>query len=344
MPPFFNDSACKTSVEAFVKESLLLSEDLFDLEEVLIVYGLCGSSPNNIVQTFLSDLDDLAMPPRKRQKLDFDSSPSIVDLDTEALASTMDLSALQATYHPYLLQTLHKWSAKIQAVTPQALLPSSRNRFSTASKSKSTVELIQETLADHAKVVGRTRILRSTTAKRIDMQGEGVTIGGDLDVEGRRIECEDIEVFDDTDFYQQLLRDVIDGRSAGDGNSTSNAFLQPILLCGADIGVKRIGYGLDDSIPTKTKKPKKLVDTKASKGRKLRYEVHEKLQNFMVPIPLAVNGGWHEEKIDELFASVMGRTLPPQVGVGDGEVDGEAAELKRKADAELRVGGFRLFG
>jgi len=40
MPTFFNDNACKTSVEAFVKESLLLSEDLFDLEEVLIIYGL----------------------------------------------------------------------------------------------------------------------------------------------------------------------------------------------------------------------------------------------------------------------------------------------------------------
>ncbi len=72
--------------------------------------------------------------------------------------------------------------------------------------------------------------------------------------------------------------------------------------------------------------------------------MHEKLQNFMVPIPLAANGGWHEEKIDELFASVMGRTLPPRADVGDGEADGDAAESKRKADAELRVGGFRLFG
>ena len=228
MPPFFNDNACKTSAEAFVKESLLLSEDLFDLEEVLIIYGLCESNPHKIVQTFLSDIDDLTMPPRKRRKVDFDASPPIADLDTEVLTSTTDLSALQATYHPYLLQTLHKWSAKIQAVTPQALL-SSRNRFSTASKTKSTVDLIQETLADHAKVVGRTRISRSTTAKRIDVEGEGVTIGGDLDVEGRRIECEDIEVFDDTDFYQQLLRDVIDGRSAGDGNGTSNTLLEPII-------------------------------------------------------------------------------------------------------------------
>ena len=31
------------------------------------------------------------------------------------------------------------------------------------------------------------------------------------------------------------------------------------------------------------KKVKKQVDTRASKGRKLRYHVHEKLQNFMTP-------------------------------------------------------------
>jgi protein AATF/BFR2 len=163
------------------------------------------------------------MPPRKRRKPDFDS-PLIADLDTEVVASTTDFSALQATYHPYLLQTLHKWSAKIQAVTPQALLPSSRNKFASVSKPKSTVELIQETLADHAKVVGRTRTLKSTAVKRIDVEGEGVTIGGDLDIEGKRIEREDIEVFDDADFYQQLLRDVIDGRSGGGANGTFNVF------------------------------------------------------------------------------------------------------------------------
>jgi protein AATF/BFR2 len=71
--------------------------------------------------------------------------------------------------------------------------------------------------------------------------------------------------------------------------------------------------------------------------------VHEKLQNFMVPIPLAANGGWHEEKIDELFASLMGRTLP-KAGMDGVGADGEAAELRKKADEELKTGAFRLFG
>lgn len=42
-------------------------------------------------------------------------------------------------------------------------------------------------------------------------------------------------------------------------------------------------------------KKKKVVDTKASKGRKLRYQVQEKIQNFMAPME---NNGWHEQQIE----------------------------------------------
>lgn len=66
-----------------------------------------------------------------------------------------------------------------------------------------------------------------------------------------------------------------------------------------------IDANADGLEPTQRKKTKKVVDTKASKGRKLGYEVHEKLQNFMVPAP--PRGGWHDEQIDELFASLMGK-------------------------------------
>lgn len=138
-------------------------------------------------------------------------------------------------------------------------------------------------------------------------------------------EKEDAEVFDDTDFYHQLLRDIIDAR----GNS-----------------------GNDDWMAVqKEKKAKKKVDTKASKGRKLRsvtwlwscllahttlsYEVHEKLQNFMVPVP--VQGGWHEEQIDELFASLLGK--------GFESVMEEAGETRAEEEgAALQLGGFRVFG
>jgi protein AATF/BFR2 len=77
------------------------------------------------------------------------------------------------------------------------------------------------------------------------------------------------------------------------------------------------------------------VDTKASKGRKLRYTAHEKIQNFMVPIPRAT---WHEEQIDELFASLLGGA-EKQDGTDGVRPNGDSAS----ADASL-ADGFKLFG
>lgn len=60
------------------------------------------------------------------------------------------------------------------------------------------------------KAVGRTRVRRSAVA-RIEEKSSGDVVEG---VEG------DAEVFDDLDFYQVLLRDVIDSRTEADGKST----------------------------------------------------------------------------------------------------------------------------
>jgi protein AATF/BFR2 len=60
------------------------------------------------------------------------------------------------------------------------------------------------------------------------------------------------------------------------------------------------------SIKVQRKKNKKLIDTRASKGRKIRYDTHEKLENFMAPVPL---GDWHDEMSEELFGSLFGMSL-----------------------------------
>lgn len=57
------------------------------------------------------------------------------------------------------------------------------------------------------------------------------------------------DIYDDTDFYQQLLRDVIDARGGGNG----------------------VGGTDDWMVMQKQRKAKRKVDSKASKGRKLRY-------------------------------------------------------------------------
>lgn len=98
------------------------------------------------------------------------------------------------------------------------------------------MQLVDEILqgADHVKLLARTTIKRG---KRVRV-GEVV---GEEDGEDP-----DMEIFDDTDFYQQLLRDIIDAR-------------------------ERKGEVEDWMVVQKQKKAKKKIDTKASKGRKLRY-------------------------------------------------------------------------
>jgi len=92
-------------------------------------------------------------------------------------------------------------------------------------------------------------------------------------------------------------------------------------------------------------KVKKVVDTKASKGRKLRYEVHEKIKNFMVPV--LNRGTWHEEQIDELFASLLGKGFESVTRADkDHPMDGDGPiPLHPAAGPQDEVGmaGLRVF-
>lgn len=66
------------------------------------------------------------------------------------------------------------------------------------------------------------------------------------------------------------------------------------------------------------------------------YEVHEKLQNFMVPVPIA--GAWHTEQVDELFTALLGKGFEDS-GIHD------KAEVEQDIDLGAALkGGFRVFG
>ena len=53
---------------------------------------------------------------------------------------------------------------------------------------------------------------------------------------------------------------------------------------------------------SKPAKRRKVVDRRASKGRKLRYHVQQKLVNFCAPVELEVPQ-WAEKIFGQLFAS-----------------------------------------
>lgn len=68
----------------------------------------------------------------------------------------------------------------------------------------------------------------------------------------------------------------------------------PIALSLKALEIRNISRGM--------RKKTKVVDTKASKGRKIRYETQEKLVGFMTGNDCKT---WHQEMIDELFSSLF---------------------------------------
>ncbi len=90
---------------------------------------------------------------------------------------------------------------------------------------------------------------------------------------------------DDSKLYQHMLKEYI----------TLSAER------GKDDAAKAAAERLKRSMKKKTKKD---VDRRASKGRKIRYVVHEKLQNFTFPVRRSVGLGAMDE--DVLFKSMLG--------------------------------------
>ena len=76
------------------------------------------------------------------------------------------------------------------------------------------------------------------------------------------------------------------------------------------------------------------VDTKASKGRRLRYGVHEKLMDFMAPVGEKVLGWWEERQVGELFASLLGRRGEDERGE-EMDVDGEGQVLLEEDELQI---------
>lgn len=81
-----------------------------------------------------------------------------------------------------------------------------------------------------------------------------------------------------------------------------------------------------DLKPPKRHRPN--VDTKASKGRKMRYTVHEKLRDFMVRDDRTT---WGEKQVTELFGGLLGvRTAGEDMLMQEDEDDDD--EVKREEE------------
>ena len=146
------------------------------------------------------------------------------------------------------------------------------------------IDVLKEHLLNRERLVKRTRTPRSCAPFQL---ANKVT--------------EDDRIYDDADFYGLLLKELLEQKSQ-DSVAASN---------------------IDLNFNLKREAKAKNVDTKASKGRKLRYTVHEKLQNFMAPEDRST---WSDRQSDELFGSLFGQRLGLREEIGDEEVEDDFAE------------------
>ncbi|KAM8797264.1 protein AATF [Eudromia elegans] len=102
----------------------------------------------------------------------------------------------------------------------------------------------------------------------------------------RHLKDIDEEIFDDDDFYHQLLRELIERKTSSLDPNDQVAMGRQWL-----------------AIQKLRSKIKKKVDRRASKGRKIRYHVHSKLVSFMAPIDHCT---MNDDARTELYRSLFG--------------------------------------
>ncbi|XP_030041492.1 protein AATF [Microcaecilia unicolor] len=157
---------------------------------------------------------------------------------------------------------------------------------------RSVLTQIEQILMDKERLLRRTQTKRS--AYRVLGRVECELVPGE-DVEAlpqgktnAHLKDLDEEIFDDSDFYHQLLRELIERKtSAVDPNDQ-------VAMGRQWLAIQKLRSKL-----------KKKVDTKASKGRKVRYHVHSKLVSFMAPID---HSTMNNDARSELYQSLFGRT------------------------------------
>lgn len=130
----------------------------------------------------------------------------------------------------------------------------------------SVTKQIEHILADKERLVKRTKVKRSDY--------EPITTVDNFEE----------EIFDDDDFYHQLLRELIERKTSG--------ITDPVALGQQWLQLQKVRA-----------KAKKKVDTRASKGRKTRFDIHAKLVNFMAPT--FIKSKMSEEAKNELFSSLF---------------------------------------
>lgn len=236
--------------------------------------------------------------------------PSPVSSSTSSESLWKRMADLESDSVAHRRSILDKWSLKVRGSS--ASLPNARGKLlgSGAGGQQTITAMLDAQLASET---------GDRSAKRARKQANT----NDRATDGQVPE----PIYDDTIFYQTLLRELVEQRISSD--SITNGLDTLHLQLPSRLSLHPVTGMRND----KNRRPN--VDSRASKGRKMRYDVHEKLQNFMAPED---RGTWTTRARDEFFASLLGRTASGMLGEGD-----EEASAGEESEEDREEGGLRLF-
>ncbi|KAL6981306.1 hypothetical protein U1Q18_022936 [Sarracenia purpurea var. burkii] len=165
------------------------------------------------------------------------------------------ISEMHSRISSFRNKSIDKWQRKTQMTAGAAAIKGKLHAFN-----QDISEQVAAYMRDPSRMINGMQQSRSTVAIFGTVPGaEGSTKEQDTKVDGEP------ELLDDSEFYQQLLKEFFE---TFDPTSTETALY----------ALKRM----------QTKK-RKIVDRRASKSRKIRYHVHEKIVNFMAPQPMQLH-------------------------------------------------------
>ncbi|XP_037324887.2 protein AATF [Pungitius pungitius] len=194
-----------------------------------------------------------------------------------------------AAFQPYRDATLQKWHDKTRLI-----MGKSSKGF--GAFDRNILTQVEQVLMDNERLVRRTQTRRSEY-RVLGVKQDAALTCETISAEGEELQQQlkanthlndlDEEIFDDDDFYHQLLRDLIERKtSASDPNDQ-------VAMGRQWLAIQKL-----------RSKIKKKVDTKASKGRKVRFDIHSKLVNFMAPIDHSLVS---DEARSELYRGLFGQ-------------------------------------
>lgn len=244
---------------------------------------------NDELQKASTNVENLLMKMCSLQKALVNQYPETKDIGTKRKRSEVSdetdrvskiakrLEGDYADFKDYRNATISKWYDRTKVLTPGASKSMKQPAFD-------IIRNIEGALSNKDELIKKTQMYKGG----YQIIGMDTTATGKLkansadDGESEPVICS--EIYDDTDFYHSQLRELIEFKT----NTSTN----PADMAKQFVELQKL-----------RNKIKKVVDTRASKGRKIRYAVHNKMVNFMARNDPTE---WSNEAKTELFSSLFG--------------------------------------